>query len=82
MTINSISSRLGSIGPMARANCAKSIQRILDEDMPRLLIIAALAQSLLSEAEEWRSYNVGIALCDALEGLDYKDGPHAASTPS
>lgn len=73
MGLLNIKARLAAIGPMARQNAPQSIKRAINEDMPKLIRIAELAESLLSEDENWTAYNVGTMLAEELESLDVRE---------
>lgn len=64
MSLDSIKARLGSVGPMKRYQCGKSVSRLLDADMPKLIKIAEYVLDFVT---------VDYALEELLQSLERKD---------
>ena len=73
MTLSKIKARLGSISPAKMNEMTKSAQRLLEVDMPKLILAVEALQSVLSEeglGEQLCSYVRGIELLATLAALE------------
>lgn len=66
MTLDAIKARLGSIPPAKLNGLSKSVQRLLEEDMPKLIEVAALLVEGVCECDSRRrGYECCYMTCDA-----------------